>query len=87
MIGLMIAQNVQISDTVANAPVLDYFKSNLIYSLKKIFPLFCPVHLFDSYTFYYNTYVFIIRCVKISCRLHQYSLVTQRGITPLQVSF
>jgi hypothetical protein len=46
---LMIAQNVQISDTVANALVLVYFKNNPCYSLhKKNFPLFCPVHLFDS---------------------------------------
>jgi hypothetical protein len=45
----MIAQNVQIGDMVANALVLVYFKNNPFLLPSKNFPLFCPVHLFDSY--------------------------------------
>jgi hypothetical protein len=49
MCELMIAHNVQTSDTVANALVLVYFKTTLFYSLQKTFRCFYPVHLFDPY--------------------------------------
>jgi hypothetical protein len=46
---LMSAQNVQISDKVANAFVLVYYKNNPFLLPSKNFPILYPVHLFDSY--------------------------------------
>jgi hypothetical protein len=83
-------RNVQICDTVANALVLVYFKNNSFYSVQKTFH--CSVTCIYSIHTLPLQYIclcimYIIRCVKLLCRLHQYSFVPQRGITPLQVSF